>query len=59
MEKINLQKKLAQFSDHWNPHIIAELNGQMVKLAKISGDFIWHSHAEEDELFYVLKGTLI
>ena len=51
-------EKLESFSDHWNPRIVGELNGQQVKLAKLKGEFIWHSHAEEDELFYVLKGEL-
>ncbi len=58
MEKINLTEKLALFTDHWNPRILAELNGQHVKLAKLKGEFVWHSHANEDELFYVLKGQL-
>ncbi|MBK7957009.1 MAG: cupin domain-containing protein [Bacteroidetes bacterium] len=58
MDKINLNEKLSLFNDHWNPRIIAELNGQHVKLAKIRGEFIWHSHEHEDELFMVLKGVL-
>ena len=58
MEKINLNQKLALFSDYWNPRIVGELNGQHVKLAKIKGEFIWHSHEHEDELFYVVKGIL-
>ena len=58
MEVINIKEKLSKFSDHWHPRIIGELNGQYVKLAKIKGEFVWHSHAEEDELFYVLKGEL-
>lgn len=58
MEVINVKDKLSKFSDHWHPRIIGELNGQYVKLAKIQGEFVWHSHAEEDELFYVLKGEL-
>ncbi|MBP7478576.1 MAG: cupin domain-containing protein [Chitinophagales bacterium] len=58
MDKINLNEKLSLFNDHWNPRIIAELNGQHVKLAKIRGEFIWHSHEHEDELFMVLKGAL-
>ncbi len=45
------------FHDHWNPRIIGELNGQHVKLAKFQGEFIWHKHDHEDELFYVLKGS--
>lgn len=58
MKVINVHEKLNLFSDHWHPHIIAELNGQAVKVAKLQGDFIWHDHKDEDELFYVLKGTL-
>jgi mannose-6-phosphate isomerase-like protein (cupin superfamily) len=57
MEKINLTEKLSLFSDHWNPKIVGELNGQMVKLAKFKGPFIWHHHDHEDELFYVVKGS--
>jgi mannose-6-phosphate isomerase-like protein (cupin superfamily) len=56
MGKINLQEKLASFSDHWSPRIIAELNGQHVKLAKFQGPFVWHQHENEDELFLVVKG---
>jgi len=58
MEKINIGSKLNLFKDHWNPRIIGELNGQQVKLAKLKGEFVWHSHEKEDELFYVIKGTL-
>lgn len=57
MEKVNIENKLALFSDHWNPRIAGELNGQQVKLAKFQGEFIWHKHDHEDELFYVLKGS--
>jgi mannose-6-phosphate isomerase-like protein (cupin superfamily) len=56
MEKANLKEKLAAFSDHWNPRIVAELNGQHVKLAKFQGPFDWHHHENEDELFLVMKG---
>ena len=56
IEKINISEKLLQFNDHWNPRIAAELNGQHVKLVKFRGEFVWHSHENEDELFYVLKG---
>lgn len=56
MEKINLAEKLSSFSDHWNPRIVGELNGQHVKLAKFAGPFIWHQHEQEDELFMVVKG---
>lgn len=58
MEKVNIQNKLNSFSEHWNPKIVGELNGQHVKLAKLKGEFVWHKHDNEDELFYVLKGTL-
>ena len=57
MEKINIENKLSLFFDHWNPRIVGELNGQHVKLAKFQGEFIWHKHDLEDELFYVLKGS--
>lgn len=58
MEKINIEEKLATFADHWSPKIVGELNGQYVKLAKVKGEFVWHSHENEDELFYVIKGNL-
>ncbi len=57
--KINLQNKYQQINEHWSPKIIGELNGQHVKLAKISGEFVWHSHENEDELFMVIKGKLL
>jgi mannose-6-phosphate isomerase-like protein (cupin superfamily) len=56
MDKVNLQQKLAVFADHWNPRIVAELNGQHVKLVKFQGPFVWHHHETEDELFLVVKG---
>lgn len=56
-DKVNLQDKFSQFSDHWNPRIVGELNGQQVKLAKFIGEFIWHSHEHEDEFFLVVKGS--
>ena len=56
MHKINIPEKLSLFHDHWNPRIVGELNGQHVKLAKFQGEFVWHKHDEEDELFYVLSG---
>lgn len=56
--KVNIKNKLDSFSEHWNPKIVGELNGQHVKLAKLKGEFVWHHHDEEDELFYVLKGVL-
>ncbi len=54
---VNLSEKLAQIQEYWDPHIVGELNGQHVKLAKVKGDFIWHSHQNEDELFLVLEGV--
>ncbi|HEX5514545.1 MAG TPA: cupin domain-containing protein [Gammaproteobacteria bacterium] len=59
MNKVNLQEKLALFSEHWSPRIVGELNGQQVKLAKLKGEFVWHHHEHEDELFLVIKGTLL
>jgi mannose-6-phosphate isomerase-like protein (cupin superfamily) len=58
LTKINLAEKLALFSDHWSPKIVADLNDSHVKLAKLQGEFVWHQHAEEDELFIVLQGKL-
>ncbi len=58
MDKINLRQKFRLFNDCWSPKIIAELNGQYVKLAKVKGEFIWHDHKNEDELFFVVKGNL-
>jgi mannose-6-phosphate isomerase-like protein (cupin superfamily) len=58
MEKINIAEKLGLFNDHWNPRIIGELNGQQVKAAKLKGEFVWHHHDHEDELFLVVKGVL-
>lgn len=58
MKKINLPEKLALFSDHWSPKIVGNVSGHDIKLAKIAGDFVWHDHKQEDELFYILKGTL-
>ncbi|HTC88930.1 MAG TPA: cupin domain-containing protein [Bryobacteraceae bacterium] len=57
MEKINVREKLAMFSDHWNPRIVGELNGQHVKLTKFQGEFVWHDHAQEDEFFLVVRGS--
>jgi mannose-6-phosphate isomerase-like protein (cupin superfamily) len=56
--KLNLAEKLAAFSETWSPKVIAALNGQLVKLAKLNGEFTWHSHEDEDELFLVLSGEL-
>jgi mannose-6-phosphate isomerase-like protein (cupin superfamily) len=57
MEKINIREKLALFSDHWNPRVVGELNGQHVKVVKFQGEFVWHDHAAEDELFLVVRGS--
>ena len=57
MEKVNLAEKLSKFSDYFNPRIAGELNGQQIKLVKFKGEFIWHHHDNEDELFYVVKGS--
>ncbi len=58
VDKVSLTEKFALFSDHWNPRIVGELNGQLVKLAKLRGEFVWHQHEGEDELFLVVKGAL-
>ena len=57
-DKVNLVDKLQQFTEHWSPRIVGELNGQHVKLAKLEGEFPWHHHQHEDELFLVLDGHL-
>ena len=57
MDKVNLAEKLSVFNDYFNPRIVGELNGQQVKLVKFQGEFIWHHHDNEDELFYVVKGS--
>jgi mannose-6-phosphate isomerase-like protein (cupin superfamily) len=56
VEKVNIAQKLSLFSDHWSPKIVGELNGQHVKLVKLLGEFVWHHHDEEDELFLVVDG---
>jgi mannose-6-phosphate isomerase-like protein (cupin superfamily) len=58
VEPINLASKLQTFHSHWDPKIIGELNGQHVKLVKLAGEFVWHAHADADELFLVLSGAL-
>lgn len=57
MGKVNINEKLSLFSDHWSPKIVGELNGQHVKLVKIKGEFVWHKHDYEDEMFLVIKGS--
>jgi mannose-6-phosphate isomerase-like protein (cupin superfamily) len=58
METINLREKFARFQEPWRPKIIGELNDSYVKAVKLKGEFIWHHHEQEDELFLVVKGTL-
>jgi len=55
---VSLADKFSRFEERWHPFIVAELNGQQVKLAKLEGEFVWHSHAAEDEMFLVVQGTL-
>ena len=57
MKKVNLIQKFKLFNEHWSPKIVGELNGQQVKLGKFQGPFIWHHHENEDEMFYVVKGS--
>ena len=59
MDKVNLQQKLTLFTEQWSPRVIAEANGQYVKLAKVQGEFVWHAHEHEDEIFFVVAGKLI
>ena len=56
MDKVNLAEKLSLFSEHWSPKVVGELNGQHVKLVKFVGEFVWHKHDHEDELFLVVNG---
>ena len=56
MDKVDLAEKFALFAEHWSPKIVGELNGQHVKLVKFQGEFVWHKHDHEDELFLVVKG---
>ena len=58
MEKINLREKFGLFSEHWSPKIIGEINDSYIKIAKLKGEFLWHSHRDEDEMFYVFEGEL-
>ena len=58
MHPVRLADKFSQILEHWSPRIVGELNGQQVKLAKLRGEFVWHRHQDEDELFLVIKGTL-
>ncbi|MCH2609772.1 MAG: cupin domain-containing protein [Pirellulales bacterium] len=58
LQKINIGDKLSSFSEHWSPKVVAELNGQHIKVVKLLGEFDWHFHEHEDELFWVIKGHL-
>tara|TARA_Y100001960_G_scaffold6811_1_gene6939 strand:+ start:221 stop:586 length:366 start_codon:yes stop_codon:yes gene_type:complete len=57
-KKINISEKLKKFSDYWSPRVVAEMNDYQFKLAKISGEFIWHHHESTDEVFFVIKGSM-
>ena len=59
MEKVNLTEKFSKFSDYWSPKIAGELNDSYVKLVKLKGEFVWHHHEQEDELFLIVKGKLL
>ena len=59
MQIVNIAEKFNLFTETWTPKIIGELNGQQVKLARLKGEFVWHSHADEDEMFFIIQGTLI
>ena len=59
IEKVSLAQKFGLFRDHWRPKIVGELNDSYVKLARLKGEFVWHHHDEEDELFLVVKGSLL
>ena len=59
MNKVNLSEKLALINEYWSPKLVGQLNNQVVKLAKLKGEFIWHKHDAEDEMFLVLKGSLV
>lgn len=58
MDKINLEDKFSTFSEYWSPKIIGDLNESYVKIAKFKGEFTWHAHDNEDEMFYIVKGSL-
>jgi mannose-6-phosphate isomerase-like protein (cupin superfamily) len=59
MKKVNLSQKFDQIQEFWSPRIVGELNGQAVKIAKIKGDFVWHTHKNEAEFFLVIKGKMV
>jgi mannose-6-phosphate isomerase-like protein (cupin superfamily) len=57
MEKVNIGEKFSLFSEHWRPKVVAEMNGQEMKLVRLKGEFVWHRHDKEDELFLVWRGS--
>nr|WP_042334341.1 cupin domain-containing protein [Desulfosporosinus meridiei] len=59
MDKVDISEKMSLFNEYWSPKIVGELNNSYVKVAKLKGEFIWHSHENEDELFWIVKGTLL
>ena len=59
MEKVNVYEKLSTFSEYWSPKIVGEMNESYVKLVKLKGEFVWHLHENEDEMFMVIKGSLV
>ena len=59
MDKVNLAQKFSMFNDYWSPKIVGEINDSHVKLVKLKGEFVWHHHETEDELFLVIKGSLL
>jgi mannose-6-phosphate isomerase-like protein (cupin superfamily) len=59
VEKVNIAEKLSLFSEHWSPKIVGEVQGMHVKLVKLKGEFVWHHHENEDEMFFVVKGQML
>lgn len=59
MQKINVENKFDLFNEYWSPKIVGDLNDSHVKLAKFKGEFVWHKHDNEDELFFIIKGNLL
>ncbi|MCA1029634.1 cupin domain-containing protein [Bacillus timonensis] len=59
MGKVNVQEKFEMFQDHWHPRIVGDLNDNFIKLAKLKGEFVWHHHENEDEMFLIVKGELL
>jgi len=59
MLPIHLEEKFELFNEYWTPKILGEFNGQLIKIAKLKGEFVWHNHEHEDELFFIVKGTLL